>query len=281
MACTPLAVLPRSGPKYAVASRPGSVPGVTAPRSGFALRRQLAERDALAGASFDRARDRPPARARSRGRSSSCAASVEGLRAHAVRRGVAGAARHDGAAAGERAGAPVELARVAGDDVHRVDVDAELLGDDLRKRGEVPLPLRADAGRHAHRAARLHRHPRALVGPDAGAFDVGDDADADVSALGAQPRLLVPDEALVADAVSAACRSAGGVVAAVVDERREVLEEDLVVVREGVRRGGSCGAGSRPGRCRARARRGRAAAPSRTRRAAARRRAPASRSACW
>src|SRR5881275_1558440 len=37
IACTPFAVLPRSGPKYAVASSPGSVPGRTAPRSGFAL----------------------------------------------------------------------------------------------------------------------------------------------------------------------------------------------------------------------------------------------------
>src|SRR4030095_10970684 len=37
IAWTPLAVLPRSGPKYAVLSRPGSVPGRTAPRRGFAL----------------------------------------------------------------------------------------------------------------------------------------------------------------------------------------------------------------------------------------------------
>ena len=37
--------------------------------------------------------------------------------------------------------------------------------------------------------ARLDLHPRALVGPDAGALDVGDDADADLPAFGAQPRL--------------------------------------------------------------------------------------------
>ena len=30
-------MLPRSGPKYAVASSPGSVPGTTAPRSGLAF----------------------------------------------------------------------------------------------------------------------------------------------------------------------------------------------------------------------------------------------------
>ena len=46
IACTPLAVLPRSGPKYAVLSRPGSVPGRTAPRSGFAFPDELAEREA-------------------------------------------------------------------------------------------------------------------------------------------------------------------------------------------------------------------------------------------
>src|SRR5580704_13926280 len=37
IACTPLAVAPLGGPKYRVDSRPGSVPGCTAPRIGFAF----------------------------------------------------------------------------------------------------------------------------------------------------------------------------------------------------------------------------------------------------
>ena len=116
-----------------------------------------------------------------------------------------------------------------------LDVHAELIGDDLREHGEVPLALRADAGRDAHLAARLDRDARAFVRADAGALDVADDADADVPALGAQPRLLVAHELLVADHLGRLLERRQ-VVAAVVDERRGVLEHDLVVVRETVGR---------------------------------------------
>ena len=60
---TPAAVAPLGGPKYWVDSRPGSVPGRTAPRIGLAIERQFAERDRLAG----HADDRRPCRRRSRG----------------------------------------------------------------------------------------------------------------------------------------------------------------------------------------------------------------------
>ena len=46
---------------------------------------------------------------------------------------VHGVAGDDRAAAGERAGAPIELIGVAGDDVDVGDIDAELVGDDLRE----------------------------------------------------------------------------------------------------------------------------------------------------
>ena len=63
----------------------------------------------------------------------------------------------------------------------------------------MALPLRADAGGDADLAIGLHLDLCAFVGPDAGAFDIAGDADADVAAFGAQPRLLLLDEFLVAD----------------------------------------------------------------------------------
>ena len=119
---------------------------------------------------------------------------------------------------------PVTTSHVA----HR---HAERVGDDLREGGEVSLPLRADAGGDAHLAARLDLHARALVGADAGALDVTDDADADVAALGAMARLLLGEERVVADHLGRLLEHRQ-VVAAVVGERGEVLEDDAVVVRE-------------------------------------------------
>ena len=119
------------------------------------------------------------------------------------------AAGHDRAAAGKRAGAPVKLARVAGDDAHVLDVDAERIGDDLREHGEVPLALRADAGRDAHRAARLDRHARAFVRPDARAFDVARDADADVLCLRRAAAAAPRAGTARSRSISAACSSAG------------------------------------------------------------------------
>ena len=99
----------------------------------------------------------------------------------------------------------------------------------------MPLPLRADAGRHAHLAVRLHLDLGAFVRTDAGAFDVTGDADADVAALRAQPRLLLGEEAPVADHLERLVEDRL-VIAAVVGERRKVLIDDLVVVGERIGR---------------------------------------------
>ena len=99
-----------------------------------------------------------------------------------------------GAATSRGAGAPVELVGIAG---HHIDVrhlDADFIGDDLRKAREMALPLGADAGRDAHLAVGLNLDPGALVGADAGAFHVGRDADAETAALRPRPRLLHLDE---------------------------------------------------------------------------------------
>ena len=61
------------------------------------------------------------------------AGQFQNLFAHRFRRRVDGIAGHHGAATGERAGAPVELARVAGDHAHVFHIHAELFGGDLRK----------------------------------------------------------------------------------------------------------------------------------------------------
>src|SRR6476660_4483415 len=100
------------------------------------------------------------------------------------------ASRDSRAAAGKRAGAPLELARVASDDPHILHVDTQYLGDDLREHRVVPLSLRADARGDTHLPARLDGDARPFVGSDPGAFHVADDPQADVTARGAQRGLL-------------------------------------------------------------------------------------------
>ena len=198
MAWTPLAVAPAGGPKYLVDSRPGSAPGRTAPRIGFAFMASSPRRTDLPGTpTIDTL---PSAISRSSSAHSKCSAARRRIFSRTGAAGlVDGVARHHGAAAREGAGAPVELVGVAGDHVDVAHVDADLVGRDLGEAGEVPLALGADAGGDADLAARLHLHLRALVGPDAGALDIAGDADADVAALRLQARLLVREEILVAD----------------------------------------------------------------------------------
>ena len=234
IACTPLAVLPRSGPKYAVLSSPGSVPGRTAPRSGLALPDSSPSEIPRCCVVSHRTRGRRRARADRAG-----TPSTELARFSTFSRTAIAAAWHalpgdDRAAAREGPGAPVKFARVARDDPHVFDIDAEHVGDELREHREVPLPLRADAGRAAHLAARLDRDARTFVRADAGAFDVTRDADADVPPFGAQPRLLVANELLVADDLGRLLERRQ-VVAAVVNERRGILKHDLVIHRKLVR----------------------------------------------
>src|SRR5262249_8567214 len=148
---------------------------------------------------------------------------------------VHGIAGDDRAAARERAGAPIELVGIAGGDIDIGDVDAELVGDDLGKDGEVPLPLRADAGRDIDLAVRLHLYLGAFIGTNARAFDIAGNADADMAALGAQPRLLLGEEFFVVDHRQRLVEDRL-VIAAVIGERREVLIDDLVVVGKRTRR---------------------------------------------
>ena len=135
----------------------------------------------------------------------------------------------------KRTGAPVEFPCVAGDHADVRDIDAERIGNQLREYSEVSLTLRAHAGRTAHFAARLDGHARAFVWPDARAFHVTTDADANEPSVFARLRLLVAYERVVADDVGCLLQR-GQIVAAVVNQRRGILEHDLVIHRETVRR---------------------------------------------
>ncbi len=101
-------------------------------------------------------------------------------------------AHHDRRAADRRAAAAVGVASVRRDvrvAVQHDDVfdrDADAIGDDLRERRLLPLPVRRDAGDHRHLAGDLHAHrspfPAAgghcLRRPHRADLDVGRDADA-------------------------------------------------------------------------------------------------------
>src|SRR5262249_35170040 len=147
---------------------------------------------------------------------------IEDLLADRHRGGMTGAAGDDGAATRERARAPVELARVASHDAHVFDAHPERVGGNLREHREVTLALRADAGGDANLPAGPDRDARALIWPDAGALDVAANPNADVPALGPQPRLILAEERLVADDLRRLIQRRP-VVAAVIHERRRVL----------------------------------------------------------
>ncbi len=93
----------------------------------------------------------------------------------------------------------MEEIRVPGGHLDVADGHAQMLGHDLGETGEVALPLGADAGGYADLAGGLDLHPGALIGTDAGAFDVYDHADADLPALSPQLRLDLRHEVVVVD----------------------------------------------------------------------------------
>ena len=106
---------------------------------------------------------RPPASSNwSSGAPSRWLARCENLVSHLDRRGMTRGAGHRRAAARERARAPMELARIAGDDADLLDVDAEHLGDELREHREVALSLCPDAGRARARCRSARPSPARL-----------------------------------------------------------------------------------------------------------------------
>src|SRR5260370_39703299 len=95
------------------------------------------------------------------------AGELQGLLPHHARSFVDRVAGDDRAAAGECPRSPIEPVSVAGDDIDFSDIDAELVGDDLRKAGKMPLPLGADSGGDIALAIGLHLNLDAFDTPHA------------------------------------------------------------------------------------------------------------------
>ena len=74
-----------------------------------------------------------------------------------------------------------------------------MFGHHLRKDRIMALPLGADAARNAHAPTGFHRDPCAFVRTNAGAFDIGHQAQAYQFARSPQPRLLILDEICIVD----------------------------------------------------------------------------------
>jgi len=152
-----------------------------------------------------------------------------------LRRGMGSIAGYHCGAAGEGAGAPMELVGVAGHHVDVGDRNADLVSDDLSKAGEMALALGADAGGEQHPAAALDLDSGAFIGADAGAFDIEHYADSHPPPRGPQLRLLLSDKFAIPDGVQSLVENRA-VIAAIVVQRREILVDDLVVLGERVGR---------------------------------------------
>ena len=148
---------------------------------------------------------------------------------HIGRGRVDGVARDDCAARGKGARAPVEFGGVAGDETNVIDVGAKLLGDHLRKGGEMALPLGTDSGSDANTSARLDCDARAFVWSDASAFDIRYNAETDMLAFGAQTGLFFLQKVVVVDELDGFIER-GFVVAAVVGEGRKILVDNFVII---------------------------------------------------
>ena len=121
----------------------------------------------------------PARRARARrARRSACARCSP-----AMQRGGAGI---DRLPAGECADALRDRRGVAGGHHDVFDAAADMVGHDLRQRRARALSLDGGAGRDRDLAVGQHAHGDALERPEARAFDVIADADAEIAALGAR-----------------------------------------------------------------------------------------------
>src|SRR5262249_45588740 len=139
------------------------------------------------------------------------------------------AARHEGAAR-VGAGAPVELAGVAGDHGDLARIAAERLGGDLCEGRVMALTLRGQACGDQHAAARLHTDMRAFVRANAGALHVAPDSEAETTSL-VSGLLLKRAERREARALECHLQPRR-VVATVVASRPAVLKGEADVPRE-------------------------------------------------
>src|SRR5215217_396509 len=92
---------------------------------------------------------------------------------------------HNGAAAGKRPGAPVELVGIAGHHIDPVHTHAQLLGDNLCKTREMTLSLCTHARDNRDAPAAHHLYFRAFIRTDACAFHIRDQSNAYIFSFGA------------------------------------------------------------------------------------------------
>jgi hypothetical protein len=97
----------------------------------------------------------------------------------------------------------------------------------------MALPLGADAGCEQQSAAILDLDSGALIGTNAGAFDIEHHTNAHPPSCAPELRLLLGNECLIANRVQRLVKNRA-VIAAVVMQWREILVDDLVVVGERV-----------------------------------------------
>ena len=153
------------------------------------------------------------------------------LRPHVSGSLIDGIAGDDGPPAGKGPRAPVKLICVTGYDVHVRRRNTQLIGHDLGEAGEMALALGSNACGDGYLPVRVNLNTSSLVRPDAGSLDVGHDPDPDVLAILAALWLGCLDEVRVADHAHRRVHDRL-VVPTVIDQRGEVLVDDLVVVRE-------------------------------------------------
>ena len=148
---------------------------------------------------------------------------------------------HRGAAADDSGPAAVasrrvrRRSRISLDDLDVLEVDAQLVGSDLRERRLVPLPVRLETGRERHRPVGLHRHADGVEVAEAGEavrsgrragpgalLDEGAEADAEKAPL--RPQLaLARAQVLVAEQVHGAAHRLGEAAAVVVAPGRRAV----------------------------------------------------------
>src|SRR5262249_47770783 len=135
-----------------------------------------------------------------------------------------GIARRHHHPARESADAVRNRRAVAGNHVHIIEVDAEIIGADLSERGLLSLSLRRRALENAYLAVGPDFDAAAFVGAEPRPFDVGGNADTQSNTLLPQPHLQLA-EIFVTDYFQRLLQ-AGRIIAAVVFQRIVVAVEN-------------------------------------------------------
>ncbi len=109
-------------------------------------------------------------------------------------------------------------------DDHPVEIGAQVIGDELRERGLLPLTMRRDPGEDRDRSTRLDSHGRTLPRTEGADFDVRGETDAQVPPLLAL-RLLLPAQLPVTGRVQRGVERSRVIPAVIFDAGRGLVGE--------------------------------------------------------